>query len=138
MSRGRGNPRYQRGGKRPDRDAGRKEYEAPRISTKRDERAEQQEVEQVDLFYIDGKAYSVDADLPPAIGLRYLRTLHDGGNMDIAYAQLLIEAMGRDTYDALAECDDVGRKEMATIVDKVMELALAGRESGKSSDEQPS
>lgn len=108
-------------------------YEPVRISTKPAEGEESKpEPKRIPLFYIDGVEYSVPEALPPAIGLRYLRDVRDGGNVDFAVAQLLTEAMGEDAFDALADCDQVGHAEMVRITDRVMEIALGATETGKS------
>lgn len=105
-------------------------YEPVQISTKRS--PDEPEPERLVLFYIDGEAYSVPTQLPPAIGLRYLRDIREGGNTDYAMAGLLTEAMGEQAFDALADCDQVDGDAMARIVDKVMEIALGAAGQGKS------
>lgn len=121
---GRGRSRYSSAPPAP------RNFEPPRISSKPAEDAEPER--RITLFYIDDVEFSAPATLPPSIGLRYLADLRDGGNADFAVAGLLIDAMGRKAFDALADCDTVTSDDMAAIVDKVLEIALGGTGQGKS------
>jgi hypothetical protein len=104
-------------------------YDPPKISTakKRTDSAQR-----VPLFYIDGKEYSVPVNLPPALGLRYMRRVRDGASHVEAAMFLFMEAIGEDALNALCECEEVDRNAMEKIVERVLEIALGGAPQGKS------
>ena len=108
---------------------GRRQYEPPRISTAETWEAS---VKRVPLFFLDDDEFTAPENLPPAMGMRYLRNIADGMKEDRATALLLIEARGRDVFDVLCDTDEIGHQEMNSIIDRVMDIALAGTE-GKSS-----
>lgn len=124
MSRGRRRP--QRGREQFSLDS----YQAPRISTKKPEGERPEPVKRVDLFSIDDETWTVPVKLPPAVGLRYLRTVRDRG-ADAAAAELLTEAVGADAFDALAECDEMNEDDMSAIIDIVMRISLGSVDPGK-------
>jgi hypothetical protein len=78
------------------------------------------------LFYLDDQEYLVPRELPPAVGLRYLRDVRDGRGLDAAVAELLTEAIGEEGFDALCDHDEIGREQMSMIVDRVLQIALGG------------
>lgn len=105
-------------------------FKPVRITTGRDTEEPAEETKRVEVFSIDDRAFTVPVELPPATGLRYLRNVRDQGR-DFAVAELLTEAMGEEAFEALAECDDVGRDEMGIIVDIVMSIAMGAVDPGK-------
>lgn len=129
--------------RRPRRRSGRQtvdNYQPPRIYTKQDDdQVETAEVEQIPVFYIDDREYTVPADLPPAVGLRYLRNVRYLGP-DAAMYDLLVEALteGEAAYNALADCDEIDREQMGQIMTMVMGVALGSVDPGKGSSSERS
>jgi hypothetical protein len=57
-------------------------------------------VKQVTLFELDGIAYTVPAELPPKVGIDYLRQVRLNGR-DVAIVGLLDDVLGAAAVDAL-------------------------------------
>lgn len=95
-------------------------FEPIRISTD----VELPEVEMVTLFTIDEKEYKIPKDIGPGYGLRFMRNVLDTGSMEAAQYQAMVELLGRDGYDALADCPHVTKEHFASITKLIQQLAL--------------
>jgi hypothetical protein len=71
---------------------------------KADKKADQR----VPLFYMDDEVYTVPRFPHPAVGLRYLKILHEEGDGEAQY-YLLTEMLGEDGYEALMDFSEKGR-----------------------------
>lgn len=82
------------------------------------------EVEMVTLFTIDEKEYKIPKDLGPGYGLRFLRNVLDNGSIEVAQYKAMVELLGQDGYDALADCPHVTKEHFASITKLIQQLAL--------------
>ncbi|GAA1281540.1 hypothetical protein [Saccharothrix xinjiangensis] len=81
------------------------------------------EQELIHLFSIDGVAYHVPANPPPAIALRFVRTAWQAGT-ELALAELLERMLGPEAYDALAECDAMTPEQLRSIMQHLQRLSM--------------
>jgi hypothetical protein len=72
------------------------------------------DVERVPVFSIDGKAYTMPAEVKPHVGLRYLWMLKQDG-ADYAGAWLMEQVLGADGFKALAEYEPLTKQQFEDI-----------------------
>ncbi|NUU26110.1 MAG: hypothetical protein HOV68_32110 [Streptomycetaceae bacterium] len=90
------------------------------------------EVELVELFSIDGQAYFVPRDPSPAVALRFIRAAQVAG-MELALAELLVEMLGEEAYEALASCDAMTAAQFGAIMQGLRQLSMGALEGPKGS-----
>lgn len=77
----------------------------------------------VELFTLNGRTYSMSADLRPAITLRFFREVRTIG-YEAAWVKLMSSAIPQDAMDALAESEDVEPEDIAKVMAIVTDTAL--------------
>lgn len=78
----------------------------------------------VDLFHLDGRTYQIPARPSAALVIRFLRearTKHIGP--DVATENLLVNLIGREAWDALAESPEVTSDDVAAVLAIVAQIA---------------
>jgi hypothetical protein len=83
--------------------------------------------DQVALFSLDGRDYTVPAKPRAAIALRYLRNIKNHGT-DHAAAAMLEELLGVDGFNALCDYDDLTAEQMKAIMVAAQKLAMGAVE----------
>lgn len=81
------------------------------------------EPDRVHVFSIDDEAFYMPADIPPAVGLRYMDVARSKGE-SAAQAYLLEAVLGEDAYQALINCDDVTSEQLEAIGDAIARAAF--------------
>lgn len=89
------------------------------------------EVEMVDLFTIDGRAYQVPASPPAGLALLYLKQYRDHGE-EIANLSLLEAALGDEAFNALMR-SSAEKTHLGQVMKVVAQLTLGGLESDPNS-----
>jgi hypothetical protein len=80
--------------------------------------------QRVPLFYIDDQAYTVPRFPAPAVGLRFLKILHNEGEGEANY-YLLTTMLGEEGYDALMNYSDKGllsSEQFEAVIDKALRI----------------
>lgn len=85
------------------------------------------QVEKVTLFTIGDTEYQVPKTPGMGVGLRYLRNLRAKGE-DVAVAELMVEMLGEDGFDALCDYPDLTPQQFEAVGKTVQKLAMAGVE----------
>jgi hypothetical protein len=80
--------------------------------------------ERVELFSIDGKAYSISTKPRVNVALKYLRVAKNQGP-DIATAYMLEQLLGEEGFEALTEYEDLTVEQFTQIV-AIAQEALMG------------
>lgn len=88
------------------------------------------DVEQIELFSIDGKSYSIPNKPRVNVALRYLKLAREQG-VDAAAAYLIESLIGADGYEALMNYEDLTSEELASIVSAAQKATLGGLEAPK-------
>lgn len=81
------------------------------------------EVERVHVFSIDDEPYYMPAEIPPAVGLRYMDQVRARGEV-AAQAFLLEAVLGVEAYQALINCDDITTEQLEAIGEEIGRRAL--------------
>lgn len=85
-------------------------------------------VEQVELFSIDGKSYTI-ADKPRVnLGLKVMRVMADEG-ASAGNAYMLEQLLGKENFDALTDFDDLTTEQFEAIVELASEVVFGGLDS---------
>jgi hypothetical protein len=88
------------------------------------------EVARVELFSINGKAYTVPTSMPQNKGLRYVNIARKQGPE--ASADYLLETLlGEEAYDALMDYDALTEEDMTNILEAVTAIAIASAQNPK-------
>ena len=82
-----------------------------------------EDAEQVELFSIDGKAYTMAANPPAGVILAYLRTLRTQGE-EFANIELLETMIGAEAYTALTTCPSLRAEDLRAILEIVSDHSL--------------
>lgn len=98
-------------------------------STKTDD-GQEVEVEMVPVFELDGDLYQVPAKPSAGLALGYLRMQSTQGP-DAAVYWMMVEMLGEEGYDALANHPDLERDQMDQII-QYIEKKVLGAVPGKS------
>lgn len=98
---------------------------------------EAEEVKRVPFFYIDDEEYTIPEEVPASIVMRYFRDVDEKGP-EVAVARAMIELIGEDAMDALAESPSVTDEQTKQIMAVVEELLMGAmkKASGKSRSER--
>jgi hypothetical protein len=91
---------------------------------------EREPEERVVLFSIDGVDYDVPKVIPPALGLRVIRTAR-WRSEDQAAVELLIEVIGDEAFEALTSFRDLKSEHIAHVFGAVRKLAMGAVEAPK-------
>ncbi len=83
--------------------------------------------DQVVLFELDGREYTVPAQPRAVVALRYLRAVRKGGT-EAGAAQLLTDLIGQDGFDALCDYEDLKPAQLKAIMEAAQKLALGAVE----------
>jgi hypothetical protein len=89
--------------------------------------------QRVPLFFIDDKAYTVPRFPNPAVGLRYLKILHEESEGEAVY-YLLQNMLGEEGYDALMEYSEANKlspEQFEAVVAKALRIATRQDEGPK-------
>jgi hypothetical protein len=82
------------------------------------------------LFTIDDTPYYVPARPPANIALKALKMIREQGEA-VGAGWILEELLGEDSYTALANCPDVGPKQMGQIMGAVTQIAIGALEDSE-------
>lgn len=88
------------------------------------------EVEMRDLFRIGETMYQVPAKPKVNVALRYLKNVREQGP-DLAAAELMVEMLGEDGFNALAEYDDLTADQFEQIQKLLQEHVLGAMEKNR-------
>lgn len=83
--------------------------------------------ERVPLFYIGETEYTIPREVPPGIGLTYLRHAADIGH-ELASVPVLIEVLGENAYRALEKSKALTKEQLDKIVGIVVKRSLGSQE----------
>lgn len=92
-----------------------------------------QQAEQVDIFSVDGKVYSMAKAVRAEIPLTYLRLLRNRGE-DEASAYLITEALGEEALDALSSVKGLDERQWKAVMKAVVKYALPKDRGRKGND----
>ncbi|MFC5947078.1 hypothetical protein ACFQH9_02145 [Pseudonocardia lutea] len=92
--------------------------------------SDEQEVEMVDLFTVNGVTYSIPKRPPVNIALGFLRDVRKEGPT-LAEAALMERLIGEEGYDALVNYPGLTTEQMEQISDRVMTVTLGAMEASK-------
>jgi hypothetical protein len=88
------------------------------------------EPERIELFSINGRAYSIPKRPGPNVAVRYLRDVRRNGR-EYAVAGLMEAMLGREGLDALADYEDLTDAELDSVMTAVERHVLGPLERGK-------
>lgn len=88
------------------------------------------EVEEVELFSIDGRAYMVPREVSPAVSLRFLKAARQVG-AELAMGELLEEMLGEEGYDALMNFKYLTQQNLVDLMELVKRHAMGALEGPK-------
>jgi len=83
--------------------------------------------ERVPLFYIGTTEYTIPKDIPPGVGLEYLRLAGEMGQ-ELAAPTLLARVLGEDAYEALEKSKGLKDEQLRRIIQIVVDLSMGRRE----------
>lgn len=86
-----------------------------------------EEVEQVVLFTLDGKDYTVAKKQRMNIGLKYMRAVTKVGPEQAA-AELLESLIGEENFEVLCNFEDLTTEDFASILEAAQTLVMGGLE----------
>ena len=89
--------------------------------------------QRIPLFYIDDEAYTVPRYPNPAIGLRFLKKIHEEGDGEANF-YLLTTMLGEDGYNALIDYSDKGlltTEQFEAVVAKALRIVTRQDEAPK-------
>lgn len=87
-------------------------------------------VEQVELFSIDGKSYTIPNKPRLNVALKTLKLAREEGQ-DAAMAYMMEKAIGEEAYEALTEYDDLDAETFQKIVLAAQTVVFGGLEAPK-------
>lgn len=90
---------------------------------------EDEEVEMVDLFYLDDDVYQIPKTPPAGVALEYLKITREEGP-DAGIHWLLSEALGSDGYDALTNHPTLDKDTLNRILEAVRDHYLGDKGAG--------
>ncbi len=85
------------------------------------------EIEQVPIFSIDGKVFTISAKPRANVGLKYLRDIRDADPI-VAKANMMVAMMGEEAYNALCDFDGLTPDQLSAIENEITEKALGAVE----------
>lgn len=88
---------------------------------------EVQEPDLVEIFRLDGVPHYIDRNVGAGLTLRFLKEIRNGGE-NAAVATMLMELLGEESYDALANFPGVTSRHLAQVL-LSCQKALLGDES---------
>lgn len=88
------------------------------------------EVEQIELFSLDGVSYTIPNKARVNVGLRYMKIMRDE-SAQAADAWLLEELVGKDGFEALMNYDDLTPEILEQIVQGAAKVVLGELETPK-------
>jgi hypothetical protein len=88
---------------------------------------ENETVETVEVFKLDGKVYSLPKDVSAGVSLKYLQLQTEEGPDAAAY-YIMREMLGQEAFDALANHPRLKKADLNKIMSVVEEHALADEE----------
>lgn len=88
------------------------------------------EVEMRDLFRIGETMYQIPAKPKVNVALRYLKNVRERGE-DLAAAELMVEMLGEDGFNALAEYDDLTTEQFENIQQLLQKHVLGAMEKNR-------
>lgn len=91
--------------------------------------AEEEDVEMVDLFYLDDDVYQIPKNPPAGVALEYLRISRQE-SPDAGAHWLLEEALGEDGYQALTNHPTLDHATLVRILDVVRDHYLGEKGAG--------
>lgn len=83
------------------------------------------DVEQIELFSIDGKGYTIPNKARVNLALRYLKMARNEG-ADAASAYMLEEMVGEEGYNALMNYEDLTSETLTAIMEAAQKVVLGG------------
>jgi hypothetical protein len=89
-----------------------------------------EEVEQIELFSIDGVSYTIPNKARVNVGLRYMKIMRDE-SAEAAQAWLLEEMVGKEGFEALISYDDLTPEILEQIVSAAAKVVLGELETPK-------
>ena len=89
-----------------------------------------EEVEQIELFSIDGVSYTIPNKARVNVGLRYMKIMRDE-SAEAAQAWLLEEMVGTEGFEALMGYDDLTPEILEQIVSAAAKVVLGELETPK-------
>lgn len=87
------------------------------------------EPDPVEVFRLNGKPYYVDRTRGAGVAMRFLKEIKTKGE-NVAVATMLVEMLGDEAYDALANFPGVTNKHLAQVVMTINKILLGDEESG--------
>jgi hypothetical protein len=88
------------------------------------------EVEQVELFKLNGKSYTIPNKARANVSLKYLNLLRKEGDA-AASAYLLTTLLGEEAFDALTEYDDLTTEQFTDVVGAAQKVVLGELDNPK-------
>lgn len=89
-----------------------------------------EEVEQVELFSIDGKSYTIPKKPRMNVALKTMKMIRTEGE-DAAAAYMLEAVIGEEAYDALTDYDDLDPETFRQIIAIAQKVVFGGLEGPK-------
>lgn len=86
------------------------------------------EVEQVELFKLNGHSYTIPNKARANVSLKYLNLLRKEGDA-AASAYLLTTLLGDEAFDALTEYDDLTQDQFTAVVEAAQKVVLGNLET---------
>ncbi len=85
----------------------------------------------IDLFSIDGKVYTMPAEVSASVALQMLHVARESGEQ-AAVSWAMEEVLGKEAYDALRTCKALKAHQLQAVIKVVTEKVMdAMEESGK-------
>lgn len=81
------------------------------------------------LFSINGTEYVIPAKPRPNIALKYLWSLKNTANEEMAAAQLLEDMLGKKGWEALVTFEDLTVDQFKQVLDIAKDTAMAGMDT---------
>lgn len=88
------------------------------------------EVEEIELFSIDGKSYTIPNKPRLNVALKTLKLVRTEGQ-DAAMAYMMEAAIGEEAFDALTEYDDLDTETLQNIMAAAQKVVFGGLEGPK-------
>lgn len=85
-------------------------------------------VEEVELFELDGRSYTIPNKPRINLGLKVMRVVAKEGEA-AGNAYMLEQLLGAENYDALLEFDDLTTEQFTQIVELASEIVFGGLEA---------
>ena len=83
----------------------------------------------VEIFRLDGKPYHIDRNVGAGMSLRVIKALRKGGE-ESAVATVLMELLGEEGFDALANFRGIRARHLAQVLMSCNKAILGDREAG--------